>query len=124
MLPPDKIIVLHFGSVEIHQNYMIMVMNEGVSVDATINAKLTEVALKHFGSRPFGYITHRKNSYSVDPNVYHKTSAIENLVGFAIVSDKDLRLGTAKVESRFLDKPMKVFKDLPSAIDWIEGKMP
>lgn len=124
MLPPEKIVVLHFGLVEMHRSYMIMVMNEGVSVDASINSKLTQLAVKHFGDRPFGYITHRKNSYSVDPSIYHETSSIDNLVGFAVVSDKDLRLGTAKVESRFLDKPMKVFKDLHSAIEWIEGMIP
>ena len=96
-----------------------MVMNEGVLVDASVNATLTDLAEEHFGEKLFGYITHRKNSYSVNPNVYHETSKIPNLVGFAIVSDKEIHLTTSQVESMFLDKPLKVFKTVPEAVAWV-----
>lgn len=98
-----------------------MVMNEGITVDSAINARLTDLAAEHFGDRPFGYVTHRKNSYSVDPNVYHETSKIENLVGFAIVSDKEIHVTTSQVESMFLNKPMKVFKEVEAAVKWVDS---
>ena len=122
MLPTENHIVTYdFGVAELHQNYMLMVMNEGITVDSAINAQLTALAADHFEERPFGYITHRKNSYSVDPNVYKETSKIKRLVAFAIVSDKDIRLTTAKVEKMFLDKPLKVFKELKAAVNWVEN---
>ncbi|MCW5520809.1 hypothetical protein J1N09_13255 [Aureitalea sp. L0-47] len=120
MLPSEKHrITFDFGVAELHQNYMLMVMNEGITVDSAINTRLTDMAAEHFGDKPFGYITHRKNSYSVDPNVYHETSKIKNLVGFAIVSDKEIHLTTSQVESMFLNKPMKVFKEVDAAVEWV-----
>ena len=122
MLPTDKhIVTFEFGVAELHENHMLMVMNEGVTVDSAINARLTDLAADHFGDRPFGYVTHRKHSYSVDPNVYNETSKIKNLVGFAIVSDKEIHLTTAQVESMFLNKPMKVFKEVGQAVSWVES---
>jgi hypothetical protein len=122
MIHPEKhSVTFDFGVAELHQDHMLMVMNEGVTVDSVINARLTDLASDHFGDRQFGYITHRKNSYSVDPHVYHETSKIENLVGFAIVSDKEIHLTTSQVESMFLNKPMKVFKEVEPAVKWIES---
>ncbi|NNJ82129.1 MAG: hypothetical protein HKP11_08045 [Flavobacteriaceae bacterium] len=121
MLPSEKhIVTFDFGVAELHQNYMLMVMNEGITVNSSINAQLTDLAAEHFKERPFGYITYRKNSYSVDPNVYNETSKIKMLVAFAIVSDEDIRRTTAKVEEIFLDKPLKVFKKLKDAVVWVE----
>jgi hypothetical protein len=121
MQPADSFIVtFDFGIAELHQNYMLMVMNEGITVNSSINAKLSELAISHFKDRSFGYITHRKYSYAVDPNVYLETSKLPTLVAFAIVSDNDIRLKTAEVEKRFLNKPLKVFKELHAAVNWVE----
>lgn len=110
-----------FGIAEIHDNYMIMIMNEGVTVNSEINKKLTDLAVHMFQGRPFGYITNRENSYSIDPNVYMETSKIENLVGFAIVSKEKIHVTTVQLEKMFLNKPMKVFEELKDAIAWIKN---
>jgi len=42
----------------------------------------------------FVYITHRVNSYSVDPTIYISVSKIENLVGFAVVFINQMALSS------------------------------
>ncbi len=117
----NHIFKYNFGIAEIHDNYMIMKMNEGITVNSEINKILTDLAIDMFEGRPFGYITRRENSYSVDPNVYLETSKIENLVGFAIVSKEKIHITTVEVEKLFLNKPMKVFEELKGAIAWVQS---
>ncbi len=109
-----------FGVLEIHDNYVKAIMDEGVTVSPKHNKSLVEISESYFANRKFGYITHRINSYSVDPRVYLKTSKIPNLVAFAIVSNNPVNLSNAQVEKLFLDKPFKTFKNLDKAIKWVK----
>jgi DUF1365 family protein len=94
-------------------------MKEGVTVKPEYNDELLKISEKYFSERSFGYITYRKNSYAVDPMIYLKTSMIENLVAFAVVSTDDLRIRNLEVEKRFLKKPFKHFSNLDDAKDWV-----
>ena len=114
----SNIISLPFGTVSMHDNYMVAVMNEGVTVNPEINSVLEELAVNHFQDKKFVYITHRVNSYSVDPNIYFKTSQIPNLVGFAVVLGRKIRLDNIALEKMFFSKPFKSFKSLNKAIEW------
>ncbi|WP_417874765.1 hypothetical protein [Xanthomarina gelatinilytica] len=114
----SNIISLPFGTVSMHDHYMVSVMNEGITVSPEINSVLEELAAKHFQDKKFVYITHRVNSYSVDPNIYFKTSQIPNLVGFAVVLGRKIRLDNLALEKMFLSKPFKSFKSLNKAIEW------
>lgn len=116
-------VTFDFGRAEIHKNYMIMVMNEGITVIPAYNAELHKLAQNVFEGRPFGYISHRINSYSVDPSVYLETSKIENLKAFAVVSEGEIHFSTAQIERLFLKKPLEVFRTLPEAISWVESKV-
>ena len=114
----SNIISLPFGTVSMHDNYMVAVMNEGITVSPEINSVLEELAVNHFQDKKFVYITHRVNSYSVDPNIYFKTSQIPNLVGFAVVLGRKIRLDNIALEKMFFSKPFKSFKSLNKAIEW------
>ena len=50
--------------------------------------------------------------------VYIKTSKIENLIAFAVVSDDVHKVNNLEVEKRFLTKPFKHFNNLDSEKDW------
>jgi len=76
----------YFADIHIYNNYMIVVMNDGIHVTSVHNRILMNVTDTYYRNRKFVYITHRINSYSVDPKVYIKTSEVENLVGFCVVS--------------------------------------
>ena len=114
----SNIISLPFGTVSMHDNYMVAVMNEGITVSPELNSVLEDLAANHYQDKKFVYITHRINSYSVDPNIYFKTSQIPNLVGFAVVLGRKIRLDNLALEKMFFSKPFKSFKSLNKAIEW------
>ncbi|MGB1309111.1 MAG: hypothetical protein ACPG6B_09385 [Oceanihabitans sp.] len=106
------------GQVSIYQNYMLVIMNEGITVTVESNKKLLSLAETHYKNKAFVYITNRKNSYAVDPAVYFETKKIENLIGFAVVSLKEIAINNALIEKLFFDKPFEMFKSLDKAIAW------
>lgn len=110
-----------FCTVEIHENYLLVVMNEGITVKPEHNNVLVHLAQKYYTNRNFGYITHRLHSYSVDPRVYFETSKIENLSALAVVSNQEISLMNVELEKKFLKKPFHQFNKLEEAINWVES---
>lgn len=109
-----------FCEVEVFNNYIIVVMFEGVNLTPDKNDILLNIATKYFKKSNFGYITHRIHSYSVDPSIYLETSKIENLISFAIVSSKQINISNTQIEKLFFKKPFKHFKELKNAVNWTE----
>lgn len=87
-------------------------------MSSEIHSILEDLANMHFYDREFVYITHRINSYSIDPLIYKTTSKIENLIGFAVVTNEKLAIKSAEIEKIFLTKPFKIFKKLEDAELW------
>ncbi|MCZ4319998.1 hypothetical protein O4H26_13475 [Aequorivita viscosa] len=112
---------LEFGEGHIFQNYIVVYMNEGITVKPEYNTYLIEISEKYFKNRPFGYITYRINSYAVNPMVYLQTSKIDNLIGFAIVSKTGLKKTNVEVEKRFMKIPFEHFNNLEIAKKWIDS---
>ena len=111
----------YFGEVFLSEHYLVAVMKEGMTVTPEVHGELVALAESTFDGRPFGYITHRINSYSVDPKVYLETSKIENLVAFAVVTNQPISESNTEIEKLFLDKPFEVFKSLDQAVDWVNS---
>ncbi len=109
-----------FCEIDIFDNYIVVVMFEGINLTPEKNDVLLGIATKYFKNSNFGYITNRINSYSVDPSIYLETSKIENLVSFAIVSSKQISVSNSQIEKLFFKKPFKHFTLLEDAIDWTE----
>ncbi|MBT0608728.1 hypothetical protein [Aequorivita echinoideorum] len=116
-----KALFYEFGELNVFKNFVIAIMNEGTTVLPKHNDVLRDIADRYFENRPFGYITYRKNSYSVDPLVYIQTSQIENLIGFAVVSKEESKLANLEIEKYFLKKPLASFSSLDDAKDWINS---
>jgi len=113
----DKL-TLDFCNVHIYDLYMVVTVNTGVNITSSHNEILTNIADTYFKKKPFVYITHRINSYSVDPSVYKETSKITNLIGFCVVSKNYMAKSTAQIEKLFLSKPFEIFDTLSEAIEW------
>ncbi|MDH7446837.1 hypothetical protein [Aquimarina sp. 2201CG14-23] len=109
---------LDFCRLEIHKDYVLAIMHEGIIVSVENNSILIKIAEKHFKKTPFVYITHRINSYSVDPIVYIKTAKIPNLLGFAVVSNDPIQKTLTKYEKSFFNKEFRRFDDIKSALAW------
>ncbi|SEK23182.1 hypothetical protein SAMN04487910_0026 [Aquimarina amphilecti] len=109
---------LDFCKLEIYHNYMVAVMNEGIVVCTLKNSILIKIAEKHFKKTPFVYITHRLNSYAVDPIIYIKTAEVSNLIGFAVVSNDPKQKILTTYEKSFFKKEFKQFENLEAALIW------
>ena len=109
-----------FCDMFIYDNYTVVVMNEGVNITPEHNDILINVVDTYFKGKKFVYISHRLNSYSVDPSIYFETSKIKNLAGFAVVSNDYKAKSNAEIEKLFLDKPFEIFNTLEEAIEWVK----
>lgn len=118
-MTPQTIVSFEFGSIELYDDFVITVMNQGITVKPEYNEELVLIANSHFNGRPFAYITHRKNSYSVDPSIYYETSKIKNLAAFAVVSKNPIASKNVAVEQMFLQKPFQLFTEMEEAIAWV-----
>ena len=110
-----------FCEMHIYDNYVVVNINEGLIVEAKHNTILQNVVDAYFKNKPFAYITHRINSYSVDPATYIETSKITNLKAFAVVSKDYKAKSNVEVEKLFLSKPFETFDNLNDAISWAES---
>ncbi|EDP70608.1 hypothetical protein FBALC1_07613 [Flavobacteriales bacterium ALC-1] len=110
-----------FCDMTIHENYVVVVIKEGVNITPKHNNVLVEVTNTYFLDKPFVYITHRVNSYSVDPKIYFETAKIKNLKGFAVVSSNYQAKINAQIEQRFFDKPFKIFTKIDDAFAWADS---
>ncbi len=106
------------AEVHIYDSYVIVTINEGLVVSPKHNTELNNVVETYFQNKEFVYISHRLNSYAVDPSTYFETSKIKNLKGFAVVSKDYMAKSNAEVEKLFLDKPFEIFDDMTEAISW------
>jgi hypothetical protein len=97
---------------------MIAYMKEGITVTVNLNDIFKEIVSAYFPKDPFVYITHRVNSYAVDPAIYIETSKIKNLAGFAVVFESKFAINNVDIEKMFLSKPFEYFYDLDEAIAW------
>lgn len=107
-----------FCTIHIYDNYMVVVMNEGVNITPSHNETLLNIVDTYYSKKKFVYITHRLNSYSVDPAIYFETSKIANLAGFVVVSKDYKAKSNAEIEKLFLNKPFEVFNTLDEAFSW------
>ncbi|WCO00382.1 hypothetical protein [Psychroserpens ponticola] len=107
-----------FCTMHIYDYYMIVVINEGITVTTTHNDVLLNVADTYYKNKPFVYITHRLHSYSVDPAIYKETSKIKNLAGFCVVSADYKAKRNAEIEKLFLNKPFEILDTIEEATIW------
>ncbi|WP_431134938.1 hypothetical protein [Psychroserpens mesophilus] len=110
-----------FCTMHIYDNYMIVVINEGVTVTPNHNSVLLNVADTYYKNTRFVYITHRLYSYAVDPAVYKETSKIDNLAGFCVVSSDYKAKRNAEIEKLFLNKPFEILDTIDEAITWADS---
>lgn len=114
-----KRLQFEFGTVDVYDHYLLAVMKEGITIKPKHNDTLVHIANEYFNDRRFGYITFRKNSYAVNPQVYKETSKIKNLAAFAIVANSEVSFKNAALEKTFFKKPLEVFNSLDAAKVWI-----
>ncbi len=125
--PPtqQKLILEHrldIGRFLFYTNMVVGEFDEGVHVTKRSAAEAIEIALQLYAGRTsIIYISHRLNSYSMDPVGYGEVvKMFPNFIGFAVVSQNRYRRMLAAIEKLFIKKPVGVFYDLEAAFTWAE----
>lgn len=109
----------HLGSIYIYDTVIMMEAREDVTVSFGTGMYILLKLLTKIGTRSVVYISHRINSYAVDPNDYKYLEMIPNLKGIAVVSYSESRRSTARsLEKKFYKKPFETFENLQDASSW------
>ncbi|RMB59537.1 hypothetical protein EAX61_08105 [Dokdonia sinensis] len=113
--------IFDFGTVQIIDNIVIAEINEGVIFDEEQNKQMLEFCSNVLGERSYGYISHRKNSYTVNPTVYLQSSKISNMEAIAIVSSNPSNKLSVSVEKMFFKNPFESFDTIDQAKNWMHN---
>jgi len=106
------------GDFYLFENLIVSEIKEGVHICYDVLEDFFPYVIKHYGDKPFAYISNRINSYSVsalDFDEYKKT--LKNLTFYGIVNYSKFSEAFLKVEERFCTVDFKVFTSLIEAYD-------
>ena len=107
------------GTIYIYNSIVMMEAHENVTISIATGMFILLKLLTKIGTKPIVYISHRINSYSVDPNDYRHLEMIPNLKGIAVVSYSASGRSTAEsLEKKFYQKPFQTFSNLTEATYW------
>ncbi|MBU2929774.1 hypothetical protein [Winogradskyella psychrotolerans] len=112
---------IKLGTVYFYENFLVAEFKEGVDITFKNFDELSFLIKTHFKDKPIGFITNRVNSYSVNVNDakdFNKTFV--NLKAYATVCYNSLTEGVIEIESQFFKFNRKVFKNMDTAISWVE----
>jgi len=114
---------LEIGTFIFTEHYVLAEMNEGSTVSVANATKAISLAKKFYGTtKPFVYISNRKNSYAFDPMAHFKTfTMFPNALGFVVVTYNNMNHDLAKMEQAFINKPTGIVQNLDDAIAWAEN---
>ncbi|MCB0399270.1 MAG: hypothetical protein KDD26_06515 [Winogradskyella sp.] len=109
------------GKLLYNGKYMIAVFNEGVDLNFNNFSEVTTIIKSQFGDRPFGFISNRVNSYSINLSDANRFNEIfPNVKAYAVVAHNPITEKVFEIEQRFFKFNRKSFRDLDDAIDWVE----
>ncbi len=115
---------LTFGTAQIDDNIIEVVIDEGQVFDENMLHELFQVFNLYFNDKKFGYISNRKNSYSIDlsPGIY--TSIHENMAALGVVCYSSIGEQNALFEKRFYrELPFEVFREREEAVQWMKKQL-
>lgn len=115
-----KIIHYDFGEFMIYENYIIGIINEGVVFGKYQYELLLGAFRAHFKGRPFGYISYRIHTYTINPMVYVNPSYCDDFFAIAIVSNDSILVERSyKIERFFYKGHFRYLDNLNDAHNWI-----
>jgi len=108
-----------WGKLYLYNDLAIGEINQGVHVTAETLLSFFEFFQENY-KIPFGYISHRINSYSIDPQVYKMLPKNSLLKGIAVVSDQKFSSLNARVEKNFYNGRYELFTTIDAAVNWLD----
>lgn len=120
-----KKVELDCGVIWVHDRILVNEMNEGALLDVETNRQILKIGNENFGEEIFGYISHRINSYAVNPMVYRESAEHPQLKAIAVVSENKMARETARLEQQFYTNKNSfgIFNSLEEAKDWMQEQI-
>ncbi|UOB17232.1 hypothetical protein [Abyssalbus ytuae] len=120
----NRKIDFEFGTLEIFNDYAIGEINEGIDFKCEQNEKIISVCKKYFKDRPFGYISNRTTSFSIDPSIYNQLrNNLKNLVAIAVIAKNPAQILSTNVEQIFFGKSLQHFSTMNDGVIWLKDKL-
>ena len=116
---------LKSGDLYFFDDFLISEVHEGVMVMYKDSLEVLNLVHKHFGfTKPYGLISHRLNSYSVNlSDLLPIAGEFGLLVANAVVAYTDFALKNFELEKRVLKLKGKSFNNMESAIEWTKAEV-
>jgi hypothetical protein len=124
--PKPKTYRLRFGTIEIHDDFIVGVPNKDQNMGKT-EARETIEAVGHHFTDTFGYIGNRKNNNSIDPMAYlFVTKELLHFRVMAVVSYSPYGHRFLEIEkkiAKIAQLKFKAFPRLETAISWMKDSL-
>lgn len=126
MAPLSKLSLdIDFAHFQLFEHYLVATIHEGVVFDTPQLYKFIEVFDKHYYNRPFGYISDRKNDYTINPTCYIEADKLDlKIVGVATLCYSEVTYKNAIFAERFFSWPHKAFYTMDECVTWVESLLP
>ncbi len=116
---------LKSGDLYFYDDYLISEVHEGVIVMYNDSLEVLNLVHKHYGfKKPYGLISHRFNSYSVNLSdllpIAHEFGL---LVANAVVAYTNMALKNFELEKRVLMLKGESFDNMEDAIKWTKAEI-
>ncbi|EZH75277.1 hypothetical protein ATO12_00435 [Aquimarina atlantica] len=109
-----------FCQIDLYDQYAILTINENVEFSLGRASILRDKLKKHYESKSFIMISHRKFEHKVSPEIY-KQGVLDNMKGLAIVSSSDKERDKAILEQPLYGKSFAFFSTLEEAKAWAKS---
>lgn len=111
-------IVHKAATVYFYDNFVVVEVNEGITLSYASGFSLLVSGLKHLGTKPWIYVSHRINSYAVVPTDYKYLNRVPTLKGLVIINPNRAKKNTIELEQSFFKKPFMVANNFDEALAW------
>lgn len=115
---------LKIGDFHFFKNFIVTEFNEGVNVSFDDFKEIYELSQEYFEGRPYGVISNRINSYSIDLiDILRHMNKPGNLRAYAIVPHHNSSRPALILEDHYFKMQRKRFYSIVEAAKWINFKI-
>ena len=115
------IVNLSFTKLEIFEDYIVSTVNEAVVFDIQELEQIHSMFDIYFKGKDFGFISNRKNDYTVIPTSFMNVPKNNGLLGVAILCYSKSSYNNSLFIKKFYSKPYKAFYTLDECKLWFDS---
>jgi hypothetical protein len=117
-----KHLKVKLGDIYLFDDFFVGEFDEGVDINFRNFSDISEIVKTYFENRPFGFISNRVNSYSLNLNDAELfNESFPNLKAYAVVAYNSMTEKVFEIENYFFKFNRQEFKDIDEAISWIKN---